>query len=89
MELVFYRTDFHEMLYFKDFFFRTSVEKNQLSKKNNGYFALRPLYIYDNISMNSSYSDNYFKTQSCREKTRIMFNNYPPTPENRAIYETI
>jgi len=33
------------------------VEKIQVSLKsdrNNGYFTSRPMYIYDNISLNSS-----------------------------------
>jgi hypothetical protein len=38
-------------------FFRKFVEKIQVSlksDKNNGYFTWTPLYIYDNISLNSS-----------------------------------
>jgi hypothetical protein len=37
--------------------FFKSVEKIQVSlksDKNNGYFTLRPMYIYDNVSLNSS-----------------------------------
>ena len=47
-------TNFHKTWHFKFFFSRKSVEKIQLSleaNKNNGYF------IYDNISLNSSYND--------------------------------
>jgi hypothetical protein len=47
-------TDFHKILYFS--IFRNSVQKIQLSlksDKNNGYFTWRPVYIYDNISLNS------------------------------------
>ena len=48
-------TDFHEILYLR--VLRKSVEKIQVSlkpNKNYGFFAWRPLYIYDNISLNSS-----------------------------------
>jgi hypothetical protein len=48
-------TDFHEILHF--IIFRKSVEKMQVSlksDKNNGYFTRRPMYIYDDISLNSS-----------------------------------
>jgi len=48
------RLDFREIYFF---IFRKSVEKMQVSLtsgKNNGYFAWRPAYRYDNISLNSS-----------------------------------
>jgi len=38
-------------------FLRKSVEKIQISlksDKNNGYFTWRPIYIFDQISLNSS-----------------------------------
>jgi hypothetical protein len=47
--------DFHEILHLS--VFRKSVEKIQVSlesDKNKGYFTRRPVYIYDNISLNSS-----------------------------------
>jgi hypothetical protein len=40
------------------------VEKIQVSlksEKNNRYFTLWPTYIYDNISLNSSYNEKRFK----------------------------
>jgi len=42
------------------------VEKIQVSlksDKNNGYFTLRPMYIYDNISLNSSQNKKCFQTK--------------------------
>jgi hypothetical protein len=48
-------TDFHEIRYL--IIFRKFVETIQIllnSGKNNGYFTCRPMYIYDNISLNSS-----------------------------------
>ena len=31
------------------------------SDKNNGHFTWRPMYIYDSISLNSSYNEKCFK----------------------------
>jgi hypothetical protein len=48
-------TDFLEIWYLS--IFRKSIEKIQMSlkpDKNNGYFTQKPMYIYDNISRNSS-----------------------------------
>jgi hypothetical protein len=45
----------YEVLYLS--IFRKSVEKIQVllkSDKNNGYFTWLPVYIYDNISLDSS-----------------------------------
>jgi hypothetical protein len=50
-----HRTDFHEIWYFT--IFRKSVEEIQVSlksDKNNEYFTGRSMYIYDDISPNSS-----------------------------------
>jgi hypothetical protein len=41
-------------------FFGKSVKNIQVSlkyDKNNGYFAQIPMYIYDNIPLNSSYNE--------------------------------
>jgi len=43
--------------------FRKSVEKIQVplkSDNNNGYYAWRPLYIFDHISLDSSYNEKCF-----------------------------
>jgi hypothetical protein len=51
----FHWTDFHEISYLR--IFRKYAEKIQVplkSDNNNGYFTWRPMYIYDNISLNSS-----------------------------------
>jgi hypothetical protein len=45
------------------FFFRKSVKNTQVplkSNKNNGYFTRRPVYIYNNISLSSSYNEECF-----------------------------
>ena len=50
-----HRTDFHEIWYLSVFI--RSVQRNQVSlkcDKNKGHFKWRPMYIYDNISLNSS-----------------------------------
>jgi hypothetical protein len=54
--------DFHEIWYFS--IFRNYVEKVQeilKSDKSNAYFKWRPMYIYDNISLNSSQNEKYFR----------------------------
>jgi hypothetical protein len=52
---------FHEIWYLT--ILRKYVEKflfSLKSDKNNGYFTWRPMCIYDNISLNSSYNEKYF-----------------------------
>jgi len=64
---------FHEILYLS--IFRKSVEKIQISSKsnkNNGYFTWRPKYIFDHISLSSSYKEKCFG-QICREKLNTHF----------------
>ena len=60
--------------------FQKSAEKIQVwlkSVMNNRYSIWRPMYIYDNISLSSSWYEKYFG-QNWREKTRLMFNKDPP-----------
>ena len=52
--------DFDKIWYLR--FFRKSVERIQVSlksDKNNRYFRWRRFYIYDNISLHSSYNEKY------------------------------
>ena len=52
-------TDFNGILYLS--IFRKSLDKIPVSlksDKHNGYFTWRPMYIYDNILINSFYSKN-------------------------------
>jgi len=45
-------------------FFRKFVEKIQVSltsDMNIGYFTRRPVYMYDNMWLNSFYNEKYFK----------------------------
>jgi len=44
-------------------------------------------FFYHN-SLNSSLNDKYFR-QNCRanQNTYFAFDNFPPPPENRAVYE--
>jgi len=54
-------TDFHEILYLR--IFQNSVEKIQVSlesDKYNGCFIWKPIYIFDYISLDSSYNEKYF-----------------------------
>ena len=69
---------------------RKSVEKTQISlkpQKNIGYFTWRPIYIYDNISLNSSSYEKCFRQKLYRKSkhTFFMFSNF--FHENRAVYE--
>jgi hypothetical protein len=71
-----HRTDFDEISYLH--IFRRSVEKIQVSlksDKNNGYFPLRPTYIYASILLNSL-NKEYFKHiyRQCRN-THFMIKN--------------
>jgi len=53
-------TDFYEILYFR--IFRKSAEKIQVSlksDKNNRYFTWTLIYIFDHISLNSSYNKKW------------------------------
>jgi hypothetical protein len=55
-------TDFDKIWYLR--LFRKPVDKIQVSlksDKNNGYFTSRRFHIYDNISLNSSQNEKYFK----------------------------
>ena len=80
IQLLSHWTDFHEIWYLG--IFRKSIEKIQISlqsDKNIGYFIWRPVYIYDNISLNSSYNEKYFG-QICREiqdKPRVINSGFP------------
>ena len=73
-------TDIYEICYIS--ILRESDEKIQVSlksDKNNGYFALRPMYIYDSVSLRSSYNGTV-SNKVCRENQSIhfMFNNFFP-----------
>jgi hypothetical protein len=69
--------DFHEIWYLC--ILQKPVEKIQVSLKfvkNDRYFTWRPVYIYDNIFLNSSENEKCLD-KSCRENwnTHFMFNN--------------
>ena len=71
--------------------FRKSVDKilvSLKSDKNNGYFTWRPIYIFNQISLNSSYKRNISR-KSCSENqnTHFMFSYF--FFENRAVYEIL
>jgi hypothetical protein len=69
--------------------FRKSVERRQVvlkCGKNNGYFALNAVYIYDNISLNSSYNKKCFRQNLYRKSTlTFVLNNF--LSENLTVYE--
>jgi hypothetical protein len=55
-------TDGFSWKFIFEYFFRNSIEKIKISlksDKNDGYFTRRPLYIRDNISLNSSYNEKF------------------------------
>ena len=58
---------------------RKSVEKivqvSLKSNKNNGYFTRRPTYIYNHISLSSSYNGRCTENQN----THFVFNNWSQT----------
>jgi hypothetical protein len=66
-------TDCHEVWYMC--IFRKSVDKIQVSinsDTNNSYFTLRPIYIFDHISLNSSNNDKR-SDKCCRDiKTHVL-----------------
>jgi hypothetical protein len=61
--------------------FRKSMEKIQISlksDKNYDFFTLRPKYIYDNLSLNSSGNGKYFSyTLYRKSSTHFTFSNFP------------
>ena len=55
-------TDFYEIWYLS--IFRKLVGKIQVplkSNNNNQYFTWRPIYIFDHMSLSSSYNEKYFR----------------------------
>jgi len=82
-------TDFHEIWYLN--IFRNYVEKIQVSlksDKNNEYFKFTPMYIYDNISLNSSWNDKCFR-HNLYMKSKHTFYIPQHFPENRAFCEVM
>jgi len=66
--------DFHEIWYMK--IFRKSVEKINESLKsdmNNGYSTWRPMYIYNNISLNSSQNKKCCIQKAQRNSKHIFY----------------
>jgi hypothetical protein len=67
--------------------FLKSMENIQVSfksEKNNGYFICRLIYIFENISLNSSWSEKCV-TDICRESQSTLLS--VTFSENRAFYE--
>jgi hypothetical protein len=65
-------TVFHEIWYLS--IFRKSAKKFQVSlkcDKNNGPFTWRPMYIYDNISLNSSQNE-MFQAKRVKKSKHIL-----------------
>jgi hypothetical protein len=66
-------TDLNESLYFS--IFRKHVNKTQVTlkpDKNNGYFTWRPTYLYDNISLISSWNEKCFRQKLYRKSKHIL-----------------
>jgi hypothetical protein len=58
-------SDFHEIWCFNTF--QKSVEKIQVSlksEKNNGYFTLKPLFVFYHITLSSSYNEKFFRKKN-------------------------
>ena len=77
-QLCSHERDFHEIWYL--IIFRQSFEKIQVSlkyDKKNGHFTWRSIYIFDQISLSSSYNEKNFR-HSCTEyqNTHFMFSNF-------------
>jgi hypothetical protein len=65
-----------------------SIEKIEVwlkSDNNNGYFTWRSTYIYD-ISLNSSYNENFFR-QNLYRKAKDILCWITFFPENHSVYE--
>ena len=64
-------------------FFRKSVQKIQVSlksDKNNGYFTLKTMYIYDNTSLSSCWNEIFETKFLAQIKTHLMFSSFSPNP---------
>jgi len=61
---------------FEYFFLNLPRKFKFITDKNNGYFTRRPVYIYDNIWLSSTYNEECCK-QICGENqnTHFMLNN--------------
>jgi hypothetical protein len=79
--------DFHEISYLS--IFRKSVWKIHLllkASKNNGHFAWRPMYVCDNIFLNSSQKRNISKKKFAEKiKTHILCSK--TFSKNLTVYE--
>ena len=61
-KLGFHWRDFHEILYLSIFLkYVECIQALLKSDKNNGYITWRPMYIYDNISLNCFWNDEIFR----------------------------
>jgi hypothetical protein len=61
--------------------FRKSVERFQVlfhSDKNSGYFTCKHMYIYDNISLNSSHNEKRFKCSRENQNTHFILSKSVP-----------
>jgi len=53
-----------------------SIGKNQVSLKyntNNRYFTWRPIYIFNHISLSSSYNNKCFRQKLCRNSKHTFY----------------
>jgi hypothetical protein len=68
--------------------FQIYVEKIQValkSDKNNGYFILRPMYIYDSILLNSSGNEKFVRKKIVENQNTFYV---PRFCFEKVIYET-
>jgi hypothetical protein len=83
-------TDFDKTWYLNIFY--KPIEKIQVSiksEKNDGCFTWSRFHIYDNISLNYSYEEKYFKSKVLRKSKYAFYIQHLFFKKNRAVYELI
>jgi hypothetical protein len=63
------------------------IQISYKSDKNSGYFTWWPMYIYDNIWLDSSKNEKYSRKELQTIKTHILCSSIFFPPENRTVYK--
>jgi len=79
-------TDFQKNYIWVFFENLSRIQVSLKSNKYNGYFTLRPTYIFNNISLSSSQNKKCFRPKR-RENLNNKFYVQKPAFENHAVYE--
>jgi hypothetical protein len=83
-------TDFYEIWYLS--IFQKSVQTIQvllISDKNIGYFTWRPMYIYDKISVNSSWKEKYVRQKLLRKAKYIFYVQEPFSRNSSRLWDNV